>query len=206
MTRQILNGSAAGIIFSNPCHNRPVMKRGVLRQVALGAAVLAMATLFGISCSDGDSPGGANGGSPDTGDELDDTDAFSGTGDSFEAQVGRFSEAMEAATDRCTVLAATDLIPVAVPTDSVQAEVAMAALLLQLDKMASTTDSTEISNLLRSSAVGLGDFAEEVDNDPELLDLGGDGPDTPATEDYRKGLTLWFAEAGRECSAATFDE
>jgi hypothetical protein len=183
------------------------MKRADLQRLIAAAVVALLAMLAVSGCSD-DNPAGGAGGSGDGDDqvEVDDGDAFSGADQPFADQVARFTEELEAATDLCGVFAATDLVPVAPPSDSAEARLAMTALLLHIDQMAAFTGSTETANLLRSSSVGLREYAEQVDYDPAALDIQGDGPDTPASGDYRAGVELWLDEAGEECSTGNLDE
>ena len=169
--------------------------------LAIVATAFTSCTGNDESTANGDNAENSAGGDPDD-DSVDkgSSAATPGSQAGFTAQVTDFMTQMEAAGETCEVFSASRAVPLVEPTTPAEAEMAIDALLLQLDKMASTTGETETSNLLRSSAEGLEAYAIEVSYDPASLDLAGAGPDTPAAEDYRNGTQAWMNAAITECS------
>ncbi len=178
------------------------------RRLAKHAVTLLLLTIVAAaftSCTTNDEST-SNGDNPEDSADQGSTATTPGVEPDFTAQVTEFMTQMEAAGETCEVFSASRAVPVVEPSTPDEAEMAINALLLQLDKMASTTGDTETSNLLRSSAEGIEDYAIEVSYDPASLDLAGAGPDTPATDDYRDGTQAWMTAAITECTVDAADQ
>ena len=118
----------------------------------------------------------------------------------FQTGMASYAAAAEDASERCGVLAAFMEAPAADPSSPAETAEAIHTTELLLTKMASNTDDTENANQLRSSAEALSAYAAGVDYDTELVDIGGNGPDIPAMDDFRLSVGAWVTEAHTDCS------
>ncbi len=142
----------------------------------------------------------------DSSSDSSDAGSDSGSSADFTAAVEAANKSLDAATDACGVVEATnELVSVGDPSTTDEVKAAVQWYVAFLNKAADTSSDAATADQLRTSAKAFQDYAESVDYDPDTMDLGGDGPDYPEAAATEAALNQWYETEYAACAPDTTD-